>query len=70
MKGICEIRNELYLETFNELIRQITIDCPERGFLLASIRDEIKYTLNTFENLYDNSIGFATRRENKADENY
>ena len=29
------------METFNELIRQITIDCPKRGILLANVRDEI-----------------------------
>ena len=40
-QGICEIRNEIYLETLNEIIRQISIDCPERGVLLALIRNEI-----------------------------
>ena len=70
LKGVCEIRNEIYLETLNELIRQITIDCPQRGILLGHIRDEIEYTLKSFEDLYDNSIGFGTRREIKADKNY
>lgn len=70
LKGVCEIRNEIYLETLNELIRQITIDCPQRGIFLANIRDEIEYTLKSFEDLYDNSIGFGTRREIKADENF
>jgi len=36
------------LETFNELIRQITIDCPQRGLLLGNIRDEIEYSLECF----------------------
>ena len=29
--GVCEVRSEIYAEGFNELIRQITISCPERG---------------------------------------
>ena len=38
--GICPIREELYGQCFDELIRQITIDCAERGFLLVRVRDE------------------------------
>ena len=67
LEGVCEIRNELYMETFNELIRHITIDCPERGILLANIRDEIQYTLSAFEELYDNELGFNSRRQVMAD---
>lgn len=29
--GICDVRSEIYDEAFNELIRQVTINCPERG---------------------------------------
>ena len=68
LEGVCEIRNELYMEAFNELIRQITIDCPERGLFLASIRDEIAYSLSAFEELYDNSIGFNSKRQLSGDE--
>ena len=32
--GICPVRRELYSQTFDELIRQITIECAERGLLL------------------------------------
>jgi dynein light intermediate chain len=38
--GICPIREELYSQCFDELIRQITINCAERGFLLVRGRDE------------------------------
>ena len=38
--GICPIREELYSQCFDELIRQITINCAERGFLLVRVRDE------------------------------
>jgi dynein light intermediate chain len=43
--GICPIREELYAQCFDELIRQITIQCAERGFLLVRVRDEIKMTI-------------------------
>jgi dynein light intermediate chain len=31
VKGICDVRYEIYDEAFNELIRQVAINCPERG---------------------------------------
>ena len=34
--GICQVRRELYAQCFDELIRQCTINCTERGnFLLV-----------------------------------
>ncbi len=33
--GICPKREELYAQCFDELIRQITINCAERGLLLG-----------------------------------
>lgn len=43
--GICPIREELYSQCFDEIIRQVTINCAERGFLLVRVRDEIKMTI-------------------------
>jgi len=43
--GICPIREELYSQAFDEIIRQVTINCAERGFLLVRVRDEIKMTI-------------------------
>merc|ERR1712166_1255016 len=39
--GICPVREELYAQCFDELIRQITINCAERGLLLLRVRDEL-----------------------------
>ena len=50
--GICPIREELYSQCFDELIRQITINCAERGFLLVRIRDEIKMNIAAYQTLY------------------
>ena len=33
--GICQVRRELYAQCFDELIRQCTINCVERGLLLV-----------------------------------
>ena len=43
--GICPIREELYEQTFEELIRQVTINSAERGLLLVRVRDEMKMTI-------------------------
>ena len=42
--GICPIREELYSQAFDELIREVTINCAERGYLLLRVRDEMRMT--------------------------
>jgi len=37
-EGVCQIRSEIHAELFDELIRQLSIECPERGLLLLKIR--------------------------------
>ena len=37
----------------DELIRQVTIESPERGLLLLRVRDEIRMTLDAYKTLYD-----------------
>merc|ERR1712028_244189 len=60
--GICPIREELYSQCFDELIRQITINCAERGFLLVRARDEIKMTIQAYQTLYESSIAYGMRK--------
>lgn len=50
--GICPVREELYSQCFDELIRQVTINCPERGALLYRVREEIKMTIAAYQTLY------------------
>jgi dynein light intermediate chain len=59
--GICPIREELYNECFDELIRQVTINCLERGILLMRIKKEIEMTINTYQTLYESSIAYGIR---------
>ena len=65
--GICPIREELFSQCFDELIRQITINCAERGFLLVRVRDELRNQLNAFQSLYDSSIGYGMRHALSAE---
>ncbi|XP_006612186.1 33 kDa inner dynein arm light chain, axonemal [Apis dorsata] len=66
--GICPIRRELYTQCFDEVIRQVTINCAERGLLLLRIRDELKMTLAAFQTLYQSSIAFGMRKALQAEQ--
>ena len=66
--GICPVREELYAQCFDELIRQITINCAERGFLLVRVRDEIKQTIVAYQTLYESAIAFGMRKALMAEQ--
>ena len=60
--GIDPTREELFAQCFDELIRQITIQCAERGFLLVRVRDEIRMTIQAYQTLYESSIAYGMRK--------
>ena len=62
-KGICAVREELYSQCFDEIIRQVTIECPERGLLLVKVRDEIRMTIASYQTLYESAILFGIRKQ-------
>uniref|UniRef100_A0A0G4HRZ9 Inner dynein arm light chain, axonemal n=1 Tax=Chromera velia CCMP2878 TaxID=1169474 RepID=A0A0G4HRZ9_9ALVE len=66
--GICPIREELYAQCFDELIRQVTIICAERGLLLLRVRDEIRMTISAYQSLYESSIAFGMRKALQAEQ--
>lgn len=66
--GICPVRRELYQQGFDELIRQVTIECAERGLLLLRIRDEINMTLAAYQTLYQSSVAFGMRKALQAEQ--
>ncbi|XP_075907162.1 axonemal dynein light intermediate polypeptide 1 [Nelusetta ayraudi] len=66
--GICPIRRELYSQCFDELIRQVTINCAERGLLLLRVRDEIQMTLAAYQTLYESSVAFGMRKALQAEQ--
>ncbi|CAK79170.1 unnamed protein product (macronuclear) [Paramecium tetraurelia] len=65
--GICPIREELLSQCFDEIIRQVTIDCPERGLLLMRVRDELKMTIAAYQTLYNSSVTFGMRKQLQAE---
>ncbi|XP_025405247.1 33 kDa inner dynein arm light chain, axonemal [Sipha flava] len=67
--GICPIRRALYSQCFDELIRQVTINCAERGLLLLKVRDELKMTMDAYQSLYESSIAFGIRKSLSAEHN-
>jgi dynein light intermediate chain len=60
--GICAIREELYAQCLDELIRQITICCSKRGLLLVRVRDEMRMTIQAYQNLYESALSYGMRK--------
>jgi dynein light intermediate chain len=66
--GICPIRSELYAQCFDEIIRQITIDCSARGKLLVRVRDELRMTIQSYQSLYESAIAWGMRKVIKVEQ--
>lgn len=52
----------------DELIRQVTIESPERGLLLLRVRDEVRMTLDAYKTLYESSVTFGVRKQLQAEQ--
>ena len=59
--GVCAVRSELFARVFDELIRQVTLNSPERGLLLLRVRDELRMTLEAYRALYEASVEYGAR---------
>lgn len=55
-------------ENADELIRQVTLDSPERGLLCLRVRDEIRMTIDAYKTLYDSSITFGVNKQLQTEE--
>jgi len=66
--GICPIREELHSQCFDEIIRQVTIDCSERGLLLMRVRDELKMTIAAYQTLYQSAVTFGMRKQLQSEQ--
>eukprot|EP00754_Rhynchopus_humris_P048905 Rhum_TRINITY_DN8058_c0_g1::Rhum_TRINITY_DN8058_c0_g1_i1::g.25935::m.25935/K10410/DNALI; dynein light intermediate chain, axonemal len=65
--GICPIRELLYSQCFDEVIRQVTVSCAERGLLLLRVRDEARMAIAAYRTLYESSIAFGMRKALRAE---
>jgi len=63
--SVCEI---LHKYCADELIRQVTINCSERGLLLLRVRDEIRMTIAAYQTLYESSVAFGMRKALQAEQ--
>lgn len=66
--GICPVREELYAQCFDEVIRQTTLGCVERGRLLLRVRDEVRMTTSAYQALYESSVAFGMRKALMAEQ--
>lgn len=60
--------NFLFANYEDELIRQVTISCSERGLLLLRVRDEIRMTIAAYQTLYESSVAFGMRKALMAEQ--
>ena len=52
----------------DELIRQVTIECAERGLLFLRTRDEARMRIAAYQTLYESSLAFAVRKAVQGEE--
>eukprot|EP00903_Cladosiphon_okamuranus_P005645 g5611.t1 len=64
--AICAVRERIFSELYDELIREITLQCPERGLLLLRLRDETRVNLDTYAEIYRDSFAFSRRKVEAA----
>lgn len=50
-----------------ELIREVTCECPERGLLLLRVRDELRLSIEAYQTLYHNSISYGRKKAVQAE---
>ena len=65
--GICPVRDQLYSQAFDEIIRQVVLDGPERGLLLMRTRDEIRMSIDAYKTLYQSSVTFGIKKQLRAE---
>nr|CEL70940.1 TPA: 33 kda inner dynein arm light chain, putative [Neospora caninum Liverpool] len=72
--GLCPVREELYSQCFDEILRQdgvilqVTIACAERGLLLHRVRTELRTMTQAYQKLYESSAAFGMRKALQAEQ--
>ncbi|CAB4060662.1 DNALI [Lepeophtheirus salmonis] len=65
--GICQVRRELYAQCFDELIRQCTINCMERGLLSSPIAFGIRKALQAEQGKADMESNISILEDEKME---
>ena len=63
-------RTEIYQDCFDEIIRQITIDCSVRGLLLVKVRDHYRSLMASYKDLYESSLAWGSRKAAQVEYGY
>lgn len=66
VNNYCPIRYTLHMELFDELIRQVTLECRFRGYLLNRLRGELYETLDAYKSLLHTSLVEDSRTDTAA----
>lgn len=57
--GLCDIRRAIYTDLFSELVRQVTVEEPARGLLLARVRENDEHALRVHAGLLREGENFV-----------
>lgn len=60
--GLCGIRRSIYIDLFSELVRQVTIEEPARGLLLARVRENEEHALQVHAGLLREGENFVASK--------
>lgn len=64
---VCPNRERLYGDVLQELTRQVTLLCPERGLLLEELDRSMKQATETYDVLLDSASQYAVRKSTERD---
>jgi dynein light intermediate chain len=65
--GVCNVREELYFQCFDEIIRQVIINYKKRGLLLFCVKEHFKSTIESFKAHFLDSTAFGIKKEIRGD---
>ena len=68
-EGLCEVRADVMSQLFDELLRQVLINQPERGVLLNAIRNEAKMKIDGYSMLANSAVTFGVNKLVAAEAN-
>ncbi|KAG5476689.1 hypothetical protein CUR178_03862 [Leishmania enriettii] len=64
---VCPNRERIYSDGLRELIRQVTLLCPERGLLLDELARSMRQSIETYDVLLDSASQYAVRKSTERD---
>ncbi len=65
--GVCHVREDLYFQCLDEIIRQVIINYKRRGLLLFCVKEHFKNTLKCYRNLFFSSCAYGISKEIKGE---